>query len=121
MENEKIKKALECCTLGDCHPCAYGNIGAGCRDAMYCDALALIKKLEVDIEVLKKKRYLRYELHSVIDLASVLENERRDAINAVIDRVLKDAHHECRLDGVENYYCLTYNQIEQIAKDALGD
>lgn len=42
---ETVKKALECCTIGDCYPCPYGNIGAGCRDKMNGDALTLIFEL----------------------------------------------------------------------------
>lgn len=55
LKREQIIKALECCTLGDCYPCAYGNIGAGCIDKMCGDALALIKKLTEDVERVTKQ------------------------------------------------------------------
>lgn len=55
LKREQIVKALECCTLGDCYPCYYGCIGAGCRDEMCGDALALIKKLTERNEILEAK------------------------------------------------------------------
>lgn len=45
---EQVKKALECCTLGDCTPCPYHQIYVGCRDRMAEDALALINKQETE-------------------------------------------------------------------------
>jgi hypothetical protein len=51
--DDEVIKALECCTLGDCFPCAYGNIGTGCRDNMNADALALINRQKAKIEALQ--------------------------------------------------------------------
>lgn len=53
MNSEQIIKALECCALGDCYPCPYGNIGAGCRDKMSEDALALIKELTLELVAMR--------------------------------------------------------------------
>ena len=80
-----------------------------------------IKELEAEIDELKAKRYLKYNLHSVIDLPSVLENTRKDAINDFVDELLKQSHQEYLFDGIDNYYCLTYQQIEQIIKTVLGE
>lgn len=56
MEREQIIKALECCTIGDCYPCPYGNIGAGCRDKMDGDALTLIFELTEENERLRAEK-----------------------------------------------------------------
>ena len=58
MENlnaEQVKKALECCTLGDCTPCPYHQIYVGCRDRMAEDALALINSYEQRIKDLENE------------------------------------------------------------------
>ena len=80
-----------------------------------------VKELEAELDELKAKRYLKYTLHSVIDLPAVLENTRKDAINDFVDELLKQSHQEYLLDGIDNYYCLTYQQIEQIIKTVLGE
>lgn len=80
-----------------------------------------VKELEAELDELKAKRYLKYNLHSVIDLPVVLDNTRKDAIKDVVDALLKYAHQEYLFDGIDNYYCLTYQQIEQMAKEVLGD
>ena len=80
-----------------------------------------VKKLTDENERLKTQRYLKYDLHTVIDLKSVLYNTRKDAIDELIDLLLKKAHTEYLLDGVDNYYCFTYNQIDDIAKEMLED
>lgn len=57
MENlnaEQVKKALECCTLGDCTPCPYHQFYVGCRDRMAEDALALINSQEQRIGELEQ-------------------------------------------------------------------
>ena len=80
-----------------------------------------VKELEAELDELKAKRYLKYNLHSVIDLPAVLENTRKDAINDFVDELLKQSHQEYLFDGIDNYYCLTYQQIEQIIKTVLGE
>ena len=80
-----------------------------------------VKELEAELNELKAKRYLKYTLHSVIDLPAVLENTRKDAINDFVDELLKQSHQEYLFDGIDNYYCLTYQQIEQIIKTVLGE
>lgn len=91
MENlnaEQVKKALECCTLGDCYPCPYGNIGAGCRDKMSEDALALITSQEQRIgELAEENERLKSEVsvkRKLLDKAEV----RIDCLDEV-NKVLK--------------------------------
>ena len=58
MENlnaEQVKKALECCALGDCTPCPYHQLYVGCRDRMAEDSLALINSQEQKIFELKNR------------------------------------------------------------------
>lgn len=55
LNREQIIKDLECSVAGDCYPCPYAEIGAGCRDRMCEDALALIKELTEDVERLRKQ------------------------------------------------------------------
>ena len=80
-----------------------------------------VKELTEKNEKLQAQRYLKYDLHTVIDLKSVLDNTRKDAIDELIDRLLKESHYEYLLDGTDNYYCFTYNQIDKIAKEMLEE
>lgn len=80
-----------------------------------------VKELEAELDKLKEKRYLKYDLHSVIDLPTVLENTRKDAINDFVDELLEQSHQEYLLDGIENYYCVTYQSIEKIIKKLTED
>lgn len=69
MENlnaEQIVTALECCVDGDCYPCPYAEIGAGCRDEMSEAALALIKELTEENESLKQS--LEHEHASFMEI-----------------------------------------------------
>lgn len=62
LNREQIKYALGCCVDGDCYPCPYAEIGAGCRDRMAEDALSLIKELTEENENFEKR--LRHLLQS---------------------------------------------------------
>ena len=67
MENNDIKKALECCTSGrPCRECAYKGKSTdtfGCRKKCLIDALALITSQEQRIkELTEENARLRAEL-----------------------------------------------------------
>jgi 7-keto-8-aminopelargonate synthetase-like enzyme len=103
MENlnaEAVKKALECCTLGDCYPCPYGNIGTGCRDKMSEDALALITSQEQRIKELTEENE---RLTKRILIADEDIKRLRNKVTATIILTDKDAERiktEC-LEKIE--------------------
>lgn len=49
MTDNEIKKALECCILGDCQGCFYGDTDQRhCKDDLMQNALDLINRLEAE-------------------------------------------------------------------------
>jgi molecular chaperone GrpE (heat shock protein) len=80
--DDDVIKALECCTLGDCFPCAYGNIGVGCRDKMNADALALILRQKREIERLNT-------VHADMTESLRLAAEANKDMQAEIERLKK--------------------------------
>lgn len=86
--DDDVIKALECCTLGDCFPCAYRNIGVGCRDKMNADALALILRQKAEIDDLK------VELDAMRGAANSYkmhyENARAEAIKEFANNVVQE-------------------------------
>ena len=52
LNREQIVKALECCIIGDCEPCAYRSI-INCRDHLCGDVLSLINELAEENEGLR--------------------------------------------------------------------
>ncbi len=83
MENlnaEQIKYALGCCVDGDCYPCPYAEIGAGCRDRMCEDALALIKELTEENKAWQKQLIATEEQSgkAYYDLACEVEDLRAE-------------------------------------------
>jgi predicted RNase H-like nuclease (RuvC/YqgF family) len=89
--DDDVIKALECCTIGDCFPCAYGNIGVGCRDKMNADALALINRQKAEIEA-KEEEYA--------DLLG-----QRNAVEMMLDR----ANYNCDKADEEIEYLKSEN------------
>lgn len=54
MTDAEIKKALECCILGDCQGCFYGDTDQRhCKDDLMQNALDLINRQEEEIERVK--------------------------------------------------------------------
>ena len=143
LKREQIIKALECCTEGDCYPCSYGNIGAGCRDKMCEDALRLINELTeenkawqmqlIDKEEKADKAYyelacevedLRAENERLRDTAYRLECEvHRERANTV--RKMQEMLKKCFNNEMEHAAIYTEGQvlfaIDQIAEEMLED
>ena len=138
LNREQIIKALECCTEGDCYPCSYGNIGAGCRDKMCEDALRLINELTeenkawqmqlIDKEEKADKAYyelacevedLRAENERLRDTAYRLECEvHRERANTV--RKMQERLHERKVSyGNITFRVVPIDDIDQIAKEML--
>ena len=108
MEREQIIKALECCTIGDCYPCPYGNIGAGCRDKMDGDALTLIFELTEENEAWQKQLISQKEISdkAYYELACEVENLRAE--NERLSKYLDDHFPKCiyQYDGDVQEYCV---------------
>ena len=55
MPDNEIVKALECCILGDCQGCFYGDTDQRhCKDDLIQNALDLINRLQAENSKLKK-------------------------------------------------------------------
>ena len=106
--DEEIIKALECCTLGDCFPCAYGNIGVGCRDKMNADALDLIKRQKAEIE----------ELREIIftDRSEAIKNLKAEAIKEFAER-LKGKAEFTTIAGYRDYGRLINNLVKEMTEE----
>lgn len=149
MENlnaEQVKKALECCALGDCTPCPYHQLYVGCRDRMAEDALALINSQEQRIgELAEENEKLTINMNAFGLAAKRLgqenerlraENERyaeleegcyvtgyknikADTVREMQERLDKRFCHDPAFLGVEQR--LIMDVIDQIAKEMIGD
>ena len=143
LNREQIIKAMECCTSGDCYPCPYGNIGAGCGDRKDEDALALIKELTEELTHKETAYNELYELttEEIKDLYAerdrlTEENERliaelakackaldemRDRLKqAVCDNTYPDFNREGK--PVNIWKATTgYDLIDQIAKEVINE
>ena len=133
MSRDKRRKDAEYgFTLGDCYPCPYGNIGAGCRDKMSEDALALINSQEQRIgELAEENERLEnicqsYALQygTVTDKEVFLKKERADTVRkmqaAIIEYYSKPKYqptreHPIRHTQIEHLFAV----IDQIAKEML--
>lgn len=127
MENlnaEQVKKALECCTLGDCTPCPYHQLYVGCRDRMAEDALALINSQEQRIGELAEEnervKTQKYYIHTDgrIEMIPTVESVRADTVRKMQERLDKRFCHDPAFLGVEQR--LIMDVIDQIAKEMEG-
>lgn len=132
MENlnaEQVKKALECCTLGDCTPCPYHQIYVGCRDRMAEDALALSNSQEQRIGELaeenerlkaKNKRYAELEEGCLV---TGYNNIKADTVRNMQERLKQyiDVGHYRSPTEICFSELDVANIIDRIAKEMLED
>ena len=98
----QIVEDLERCVEGDCYPCTYGKIGAGCRDKMCADAVALIKELTEENEkwrnlIVEQNEYTAEANKNLKDIYNgvknlVEENERLKAEEKQSQILIKTLH-----------------------------
>ena len=79
MTDEQIIKSLECCILGDCEGCFYGDTDQmRCRDDLAQNALSLINRQKAEIERLK-------ELNDVLETDNINANMNLEHIQYEFD------------------------------------
>lgn len=122
MENNDIKKALECCKVGDgCWTCPYDNVGvySQCVPKLLEDALALItsqeqrikelaeenKRLRADNEIKSQKRA------NIFEIANAFERGRTDGVREMHSEIKE----RCIKGGI--YPAFVASTIDQIAKE----
>lgn len=102
---EQIKYALGCCVDGDCYPCPYAEIGAGCRDRMAENALSLIKELTEEYESMAKSvneaseliRKLRAEKKELIEERNKVSEKGAEILTRLEEAYLKLESEKIRL------------------------
>lgn len=76
MTDGEIKKALECCIIGDCQGCIYGKTDqVRCRDNLMQNALNLINRQQAEIERLKKE----------LNIISILYQDEQERYKELLD------------------------------------
>ena len=99
-ELEKVIKALEeCYPFGTCEKeeCPYYH-DAACLETLHNDALAVIKSLQEDIEVWKKRyKYVVIECKSADD-----PNKEPDIVKAFTTEEVQEFHPKAFREGIKN-------------------
>ena len=106
MDREQIMKALACCVIGDCEPCAYRKI-LNCRDHMCGDVLSLIKELTEEIEILTKSLDSKCNECSARERANTVREMQAEIIN------------RCIIGGI--YPAFVASTIDKVAKEMIDN
>ena len=101
-------KALECCILGDCQGCYYGNTDQRhCRDDLMQNSLNLINRQKAEIEHWQKKWTENYRKGGI------------DAIKFFADRLKCECLNDEKL--VNMAWINVMNHIDNLVKEMVGD
>ena len=86
LTESEIKKALECCILGDCQGCYYGDTDQRhCKDDLMQNALDLINRKNAEIE-----RARAEAIKEFAERVKMLNNTNLILWNEQIDQIAKE-------------------------------
>lgn len=116
MNDEAIKKALECCLLGECKSCPIIRF-QDCRIMLKDETISLLNRQQAEIERLQK------ELASKCLEGSLLEREKvedilvfADDLKCVKSEAIKDCVNKYTEMLIDEYHLRTDLQIESIKR-----
>ena len=125
MTDNEIIKALECCIIGDCFGCYYGETNQrNCKDCLMENALALINRQKAEIERLKellegwkKAAYKAADEKDEIYCNAIdrVKTAKAEAIKEFAERLKERATHDGAFGYVDSY------DIDHITKEMVGD
>ena len=125
MTDNEIIKALECCILGDCQGCFYGDTDQRhCKDDLMQNALDLINRQEVEIEELTaakktyesiiKKSFLEKAGFDIEPLAEIKSEAYKECIEKVKAEINKHSY------GVLHKTVINF-KLDNLLKEMAGE
>ena len=86
LTDAEIKEALECCILGDCQGCFYGDTDQRhCKDDLMQNALNLINRLQAE-----NKRLKQIFEGMAVAMPNIAKAERHEAYKEFAERLCED-------------------------------